>query len=155
MHFKVRHTTKFEKVRAFTPRGARRSVACMASATRKPRTPLSSPSRRRRSFSLRRSSTRSSLQPGAVRFLFDGQRINPHQTLKRCASLPASAPRQIFAARKMHSHRANFGSRPRLPRVSILSSLNPQLDMEDGDSIDAMMEQVGGCQDDNLRTART
>jgi len=29
-------------------------------------------------------------------------------------------------------------------RVSILSSLNLQLDMEDGDSIDAMMEQVGG-----------
>mmetsp|Transcript_5941 Transcript_5941/g.26295 ORF Transcript_5941/g.26295 Transcript_5941/m.26295 type:complete len:93 (+) Transcript_5941:62-340(+) len=65
VHFKVRQTTKFEKI--FT-------AFC----------------------------SRKSLQPGAVRFLFDGQRINPTQT--------------------------------------------PQdLDMEDGDSIDAMMEQVGGC----------
>mmetsp|Transcript_4029 Transcript_4029/g.18393 ORF Transcript_4029/g.18393 Transcript_4029/m.18393 type:complete len:93 (+) Transcript_4029:94-372(+) len=65
VHFKVRQTTKFEKI--FT-------AFC----------------------------SRKSLQPGAVRFLFDGQRINPTQTPQ-------------------------------------------ELDMEDGDSIDAMMEQVGGC----------
>lgn len=46
--------------------------------------------------------SRKALQPDAVRFLFDGTRINPTQTPK-------------------------------------------DLDMEDGDSIDAMMEQVGGC----------
>jgi len=45
--------------------------------------------------------SRKALQPDAVRFLFDGSRINPNQTPK-------------------------------------------DLDMEDGDSIDAMMEQVGG-----------
>ena len=86
MHFKVRHTTKFEKVRAFTPRGARPSVApmreCDAQTYFSPSLltlPLTSssllPPQIFNAFC-----SRKSLQPGAVRFLFDGQRINPHQT---------------------------------------------------------------------------
>eukprot|EP00740_Mantoniella_antarctica_P006241 CAMPEP_0181363246 /NCGR_PEP_ID=MMETSP1106-20121128/8588_1 /TAXON_ID=81844 /ORGANISM="Mantoniella antarctica, Strain SL-175" /LENGTH=93 /DNA_ID=CAMNT_0023477555 /DNA_START=41 /DNA_END=322 /DNA_ORIENTATION=- len=65
VHFKVRQTTKFQKIfDAFCSRKA--------------------------------------LSSDSVRFLFDGQRINPNMTPK-------------------------------------------DLEMEDGDSIDAMMEQVGGC----------
>ena len=69
--------------------------------------------------------SRKSLQPGAVRFLFDGQRINPHQTPKevrvpsrlRSSSRSSPARKTVFRAPG-----ANFGSCPRL-----LTCLHPVL----------------------------
>ena len=152
VHFKVRHTTKFEKVRAFTPRGARRSVARMASATRKPphslslTLPLTSSS-----LLLRRSSTRSApaslSSPAPCASYSTASASTPIRPLKRCASPPRLRSSSDLRPRgKPYSvHRVpTLGPALVCSRVSILSSLNPQLDMEDGDSIDAMMEQVGG-----------
>ena len=154
MHFKVRHTTKFEKVRAFTPRGARADPSPARRVRRgNPRTsplltlPLTS-SHRLPPQIFNAFCSRKSLQPGAVRFLFDGQRINPHQTPKE-----VRAPSPLRA----RSHLARAGNRNPCTGCQLsdpssfahaspssLSSPTPQLDMEDGDSIDAMMEQVGG-----------
>ena len=97
-----------------------------------------------------------------MRFLFDGSRINPNQTPKdvRCATRPAASlpPRaparesdlagyhesgcpETTAARRfvVRSDRSAFRENLTSPPLS-----SSQLDMEDGDSIDAMMEQVGG-----------
>jgi hypothetical protein len=81
-----------------------------------------------------------------VRFLFDGQRINPTQTPQEVSRTrvpsktktmhPMGVPISAFAPSLPSND--NPDARPRL-------SSTQQLDMEDGDSIDAMMEQVGGC----------
>ena len=100
-----------------------------------------------------------------MRFLFDGSRINPNQTPKDvrfvtrpAASLPPRAPAresdlagyresgcpEATAARRKHGFVVRFDRsafRENLPSPPLSPS---QLDREDGDSIDAMMEQVGG-----------
>jgi hypothetical protein len=81
-----------------------------------------------------------------VRFLFDGQRINPTQTPQEVsrARVPSKTKTMHpmggahISVRAPHPSNDNPDARPRL-------SSTQQLDMEDGDSIDAMMEQVGGC----------
>ena len=109
--------------------------------------------------------SRKALQPDAVRFLFDGSRINPNQTPKDvrsatrpAASLPPRAPRanqiakgatNLGAQKRPSREPKSIFSRPvrsrlRLAKISPRPLSPAQLDMEDGDSIDAMMEQVGG-----------
>lgn len=62
----------------------------------------------------------------SVRFLFDGQRINPSQTplQARSHTRPAAPPAGCS-------------------RLLTLRPVAPQLEMEDGDSVDAMVEQIG------------
>ena len=109
--------------------------------------------------------SRKALQPDAVRFLFDGSRINPNQTPKDvrsatrpAASLPPRAPARESDREGCHESGCpeatvrepkSIFSRPvrsrlRLAKISPRPLSPAQLDMEDGDSIDAMMEQVGG-----------
>ena len=155
VHFKVRHTTKFEKVRAFIPRRARADpspawrVRLGNPRSPRPHLPLtSSPRLPPQIFNA--FCSRKSLQPGAVRFLFDGQRINPHQTPKE-VRVPSPPPRLVVQILPRAGNRnpctgCQLSDPPSFAHASppSLSSPTPQLDMEDGDSIDAMMEQVGG-----------
>jgi small ubiquitin-related modifier len=73
---------------------------------------------------------RQSVDMNAIAFLFDGRRLRAEQT-----------PDEVWAViflqipeLKMH-----------YDRVSLLSSLPFQLEMEDGDEIDAMLHRTGGC----------
>ena len=95
-----------------------------------------------------------------MRFLFDGTRINPAHTPKdvRSATRPASEPPPARSRARITSREVpriwvpntDVGEAKPPSRIVSLENLTrplsppSQLDMEDGDSIDAMMEQVGG-----------
>ena len=82
---------------------------------------------------------RQGMSQQGVRFLFDGERLNGNQTP---AEARRAAPLELPA-----SSSAAPASRP--PRSLALRahppSATPQLDMEDGDVIDVMVEQLGGA----------
>ena len=103
MHFKVRATTKFSKAR-------------LRRAGSAPRTGLA----KTRHQIFEAYCSKKSVARDHVRFLFDGQRINPEST-------PSEARRREPAAA--------FLTRPRAA----------QLEMEDGDSIDAMARAAARC----------
>ena len=111
----------------------------------------------------------------AVRFLFDGARIMPNQTPKDVRARAKRRPSRVARSRETRGRAENAEFEPRhrpgganifarlvspgvcsapappapaptpIPTSPIPPPSLPQLDMEDGDSIDAMMEQVGGC----------
>ena len=85
----------------------------------------------------------------SVRFLFDGQRIDPNQTPKEVGSLArplcpagrqagAQPPRAMARSRRCRAP-------PHTPLTASHTRALWQLDMEDGDVIDVMVEQQGGC----------
>ena len=169
VHFKVKMTTKFEKVRVRRAPDRDRVLYPSTPPVRArppPNTSLTADLATRATFppDLQRLLLAQALQPDAVRFLFDGSRINPNQTPKdvRFATRPVASlpPRsrtrirsrgvpRIWVPRSDSGEAKTLFRRPvrpiRVSRKSNLAPLSPsQLDMEDGDSIDAMMEQVGG-----------
>ena len=182
VHFKVKHTTKFEKVRAppralrlRPPRAPRRPPPLLFS-----RSPLTPPDLRphpilpapdlqrllrpqvspdgRRALPLRRRAHHA--QPNPERRACAGEATaepsrqiprNPRTRRKRrvrtasssggCQHFwPSGLPRRLFGARAPPPPPRRRSPPHQSPPPSL-----PQLDMEDGDSIDAMMEQVGGC----------
>lgn len=134
VHFKVKMTTKFEKVRVrrapdpdrvlypSTPRPSETTAEHVADR----RTwPLALPSRQ----IFNAFCSRKALQPDAVRFLFDGSRINPNQTPKdvRCATRPAaSLPRALPHANQISRGVTNLGAQKRQRRgENTVSSSGP------------------------------
>ena len=114
MHFKVRTGTKFKKVRLFDffsrrslSRGGKKLRSRFVFKSSSSRADLGTQNFSSLSHNVRIKQIfdaflqRKSLQPGSVRFLFDGERVREDQSPQ-------------------------------------------ELDMEDGDSLDVMMEQVGG-----------
>ena len=139
VHFKVKMTTKFEKVRArrvpdrdrvlcpSTPRPS--ETAAEHVADRRLRRSRFLPARPLRTYVPRPDPPRAS-----PRALPRANQIAKGATNLGAQKRPSREPKSFFS-RPMRLRLAKISPRPLSPA---------QLDMEDGDSIDAMMEQVGG-----------
>ena len=82
-----------------------------------------------------------SLDPSAVRFLFDGMRVNNNNTPQDVSS-PQSAAHDLARMPSVLSCPLHALTSWRLALA--ISLVAAQLGMEDGDSIDCVVEQVGG-----------
>ncbi len=80
---------------------------------------------------------RQGVSMNTVRFLFDGNRINQEQTPQQACARPRASAQPARACARPHARAIASASQRRPCR--------PQLDMEDGDVIDVMVEQQGGC----------
>lgn len=69
----------------------------------------------------------------SVRFLFEGQRVQPTDTPDTVGCCLAALSRVILADAGNLEHSTN------------LDSFHPQLEMQDGDTLEVHQEQVGGC----------
>ena len=120
----MKASTKFEKARA-------RCRPLLRPATRTKRR------RRRRPQIVTAYHQKTSTAPGTIRFMFDGNRINPNSTASSRRAQRHTGRHQPRAVRRRRATAAAAPPAPPLAQVS-------DQELEDNDVVEAFPEQVGG-----------